>query len=272
MDLEAISRARHRLGAALADAPDSAAAHIDLATACVLEFEASRVKAAPDTNRLDEALLHAGAACGIDPRSGQAWSMLALVQQKKGEVAGALASASKAATLDGNDWRHLLRLGFACWGEERLRAAHRLKQVAPDFAGAHWLEATVLSARRAFDAAIETLRIGGALQDAQRTHAGPFNAVGLHLLHGSVLAAVGRVSDALEELSRELADADEHHLYSRECCANTWYATGALHRRCGSCDDADHAFRHALALVPGHALARIGVAALAGDPISDIID
>ena len=271
MDVEAVSHARQRLVAALADASDSAAAHIDLATACILEFEATRVKAAPDTSRLDEALAHAETACRIDPRSGQAWSTLALVQQKSGDVADALASASKAATLDGNDWRHLLRLGFACWGEERLRAAHRLKQVAPDFAGAHWLEATVLIARRAFDAAIETLRAGAALQDAQRKHAGPFNAVGLHLLHGSVLGGLGRVDDALEELSRELARADERHLYSRECCANSWYAAGALHRRSGRCDDADRAFRRALALVPGHALARIGLAALSGEPIPESI-
>ena len=77
MDLEAVSRARHLLRAALPAAPDSAAAHIDLATACVLEFEAIRVKDAPDTSGLDEALRNAEAACRIAPRSGQAWSMLA---------------------------------------------------------------------------------------------------------------------------------------------------------------------------------------------------
>jgi hypothetical protein len=34
------------------------------------------------------------------------------------------------------------------------------------------------------------------------------NAVGLHLLHGLVLAALGRHDEALEELTRELACAD----------------------------------------------------------------
>ena len=36
---------------------------------------------------------------------------------------------------------------------------------------------------------------------------------------------------ALESLERELSFEASGHLYARECCANTWYAIGALHQR-----------------------------------------
>src|SRR5436309_486084 len=80
---------------------------------------------------------------------------------------------------------------FVSWGEERLRAAHRVLTLCPGLALAYWFAATVFVARQAFDAALVELRAGCASQDAQRRETGRFNAVGLHLLHGLVLAAQG---------------------------------------------------------------------------------
>ena len=62
-------------------------------------------------------------------------------------------------------------------------------------------------ARNAFDAALDHLRAGCAAQDAQQAgyrKRAPFTAVGLHLLHGLVLAARGDLTAARGALTREL--------------------------------------------------------------------
>jgi hypothetical protein len=92
------------------------------------------------------------------------------------------------------------------------------------------------------DAALETLREGCAAQDRQQGETSRLHAVGLHLLHGLVLAAQGRVDAALQALERERSSADDGHVYARECCANSWYASGALRYQEGRRDEADAAF------------------------------
>ena len=116
-------------------------------------------------------------------------------------------------------------------------------------------------ARQAFDRAIEHLQAGCVAQDAQRKQTGRFSAVGLHLLHGLVLAARGASDEALEEFGRELTLAHEGHVYARECGANTWYACGALRLREGLRDQAKAAFHEALKRVPTHPMATVGLAA-----------
>jgi tetratricopeptide (TPR) repeat protein len=133
--------------------------------------------------------------------------------------------------------------------------------LCPGLALAYWFSASVFVARQAFDAAADQLRAGCASQDAQRRESGRFNAVGLHLLYGLVMAAQGAEEHALEEFARELAFEDEGQLYARECCANTWYAFGAIRLRQDRRADAVAAFQGALNRVPGHALASVGLAA-----------
>ena len=48
------------------------------------------------------------------------------------------------------------------------------------------------------------------------------------------------------------------HLYARECCANTWYAIGALRLRQGKKTEAQQAFAQALERVPNHRLVADG--------------
>ena len=134
---------------------------------------------------------------------------------RSGSAGEAIAAARKAVTLDPGNWRHHLRLAFVGWGEERLRAAHRVLTLCPGLALAHWFAATVFVARQAFDAATEELRIGCASQDAQRTESGRFKAVGLHLLLGLVLAARGDEGAALDEFTRELEFEGDGQLYAR---------------------------------------------------------
>ncbi len=267
LDRDAVSRARQAFEAALRTAPDYAAAHIGMANACVLAFESTRADIAPDIASLRDAARHAREGCRFDPASGEAWSTLAFVLHRSGDPREAIAAARKAVSIDPDDWRHYLRLAFVSWGEERLRAAHRVLTLCPGLALAYWFAATVFVARQAFEAALEELRAGCASQDAQRRETGRFNAVGLHLLHGLVLAAQGDPHGALEEFGRETAFETDGQLYARECSANTWYARGATLLHQGRRDEAKAAFHEALKRVPGHALAAVGAGAMS--PLSD---
>ena len=264
LDRDALARARAAFAEALRGEPDDAAAHIGMANACALGFESTRTHASPDLEALRDAVHHAREGCRLDPSSGEAWSTLAFVLHRSGSAGEAIAAARKAVTLDPGNWRHHLRLAFVGWGEERLRAAHRVLTLCPGLALAHWFAATVFIARQAFDTALDELRPGCASQDAQRTEGGRFKAVGLHLLHGLVLAARGNEEGALQEFTRELEFEADGQLYARECSANTWYAIGAIHLRNGRRADADAAFREALNRVPGHPLA----AALCGADVT----
>jgi DNA-binding winged helix-turn-helix (wHTH) protein len=266
LDRGAIVRARQAFETALTAAPDYPAAHIGMANACVLAFESTRVDAAPDLAALQQADRHAREGCRLDPSSGDAWSTLGFVLHRNGNPREATAAVRKAVRLEPEDWRHYVRLAFVTWGEERLRAAHRALTLCPGLALGHWFAATVFVARQAFDTAIEHLHAGCAAQDTQWKETGRFRAVGLHLLHGLVLAARGASIKALEEFERELALENEGHVYARECGANTWYACGALRLRQGLRDEAEAAFHEALKRVPGHAMAAVGLAAVSPSP------
>ena len=255
LDRNALTRACTAFAQALHAEPDYAAAHVGMANAFALSFESTRAHAAPDVEALRRAEHHAREGCRLDPSSAEAWSTLAFVLHRSSTTAEAIAAARKAVTLDAGNWHHHLRLAFVSWGEERMRAAHRVLALCPGLALAHWFAATVFVARQAFDAAVEELRAGCASQDAQRTDIGRFKAVGLHLLHGLVLAARSDEDGALEQFTRELDFEGDGQLYARECAANTWYAIGALHLRAGRREDAEAASREALNRVPGHRLA-----------------
>jgi hypothetical protein len=83
-----------------------------------------------------------------------------------------------------------------------------------------------------------------------------------------VYLARGDEHRAFESLERELSFESSGHLYARECCANAWYAIGALHARKQRRTEAVAAFQQALARVPKHPLANLGLGILkAGAPM-----
>jgi DNA-binding winged helix-turn-helix (wHTH) protein len=263
LDLAAVRRALLVFEEAVSLAPDHAAAHIGLANACAMLFESTRTDAAPDLAVLQRAHVHALTACDLDGVSGDAWSTLAFVLHRLGEGDSSIAAARRAIALERDEWRHWLVLASVSWGGQRLRAARRVMGMYEGLAFAHWFAATVYVARGDFDEALAELRAGCAAQDAQRQQTDRFHAVGLHLLHGLVLAALGRDEEALEELARERACLDAGHIYARECSANCCYAIGAIRLRLGQ-GRAAAAFQEALTCVPGHVFAAIGLAAASG--------
>jgi len=262
LDRDAIQRARRAFEDVVRAAPDYAAAHIGLANACAYAFESTRADVEPDVAALALAIKHSAKGCELAPASADAWSTRAFVLGLNGDTHDAEAAACKAVDLDPLDWRHAMRLSYVSWGETRLRAARRVLTLCPGLALAHYLMATVFVARAAFDAALELLQEGCAAQDAQLKSTGSYPGLGLHLHRGRVLAAMGHVDAAIDELARELDAPHRGQLYARECLANTWYTLGALHLRQGRGDAAAAAFHEALKVLPAHLYA---TAALGGD-------
>jgi len=261
---EQVRRAREVFEDALLSVPDHASAHVGLANACVMQFEMTRADPAPDTAALAMAADHAREACRLDPRFGEAWATLGMVLDRTGARLDALAASKRAVTLEPDNWQHHFRLAYVSWGEERLRAAHRTLALLPGFPLAHWLAATVHVARQLFDEAERDLTAALASQAGKATGDRRFSSVALHWLRGLLHLARGDETRALEEFELELSLEDAGHLYARECCANTWYAIGALRLRQGRPADARAAFERAMARVAGHPMASVGLAAAAG--------
>ena len=261
LDRDIILGARETLRDAVRRAPHYGPAHVDVAMACGLLFESTTLDVQPDVATLAEGLEHARIARELAPASVDVWSASAFLLRLQGANEEAAAAAGKATSLDPQNPRHLLLLGYASWGHDRIEAARRLLALHPGLALGHWLIATVLISRGAFPAAREEIRLGCAAQDIHPKRAG-LPALGLHLLDGLVHAAHGRPDDGLDALMRELPFTDSSQVYARECAANTWYGIGAIYRRQGKHGDADHALIRALAIAPGHVEAH---AALTGE-------
>jgi DNA-binding winged helix-turn-helix (wHTH) protein len=253
-----IARALDVFEGAVAAVPESASAHLGLANACLMRFETTRADPAPDVSALTRAIQHARDACRLEPASAEAWATLGFVLARTAHRVDALAAANRAASLEPDNWRHHFRLAYVSWGEARLRAAHRALALLPGFPLAHWLAATVYVARQALDEAERELA-AGVVPDL--AHA-KFGAVALHWLRGLVLLARGDETGALAAFDQELAGEGTGHLYSRECCANTWYAIGAVRTRQGRTREATDAFGQALNRIADHPLA---LAALSRD-------
>jgi DNA-binding winged helix-turn-helix (wHTH) protein len=255
-----VARALDVFESAVAAVPEYAAAHVGLATACLMRFEATRADPAPDASALARAVHHAREACRLDPSWAEAWATLGFALGRTPRHVDAIAAANRAAALEPGNWRHHFRLANVSWGEARLRAAQRTLTLLPDFPLAHWLAATVHVARQALDEAERELAAGLA-SDLARAK---FGAVALHWLRGLIHLARGNEEGALAEFERELEGEAAGHLYARECCANTWYAIGALRTRQGRPQDAAAAFESALDRIARHPMA---LAALDRDPV-----
>lgn len=263
-----ILHAREVFDRLLAAAPEQPLAHVGLANACAMQFETTRADERPDLAALERAARHAREGCRLDPHSGEAWATLGFVLDRSGQHTDAVAALRRAVALEPDNWRHHVRLAYASWGEERLRAARRTLTLLPGLPLAHWLAATVHVARHVLDEAERELTSGIGMRERQGEHV-RFSAVALHWLRGLIHLARGAEEAALADFERELSYEAAGHLYGRECCANTWYAIGVLRARQDRMAEARHAFAQAIARVAAHPLAHLTLAAASaasGDP------
>ena len=248
-----VAEARAAFERLLQSAPHDTTGHVGLANACVMQFEATRADLAPDVAALMVAAHHAQEACRLDPGNAEAWATRAFVLDRMGQGQEARASAARAVSLEPDNWRHHFRLALVSWGEARLRAARRTQALLPGMPLAHWLAATVHVARQVFDEAERELAIG--IDSMRATHDdgdAKFPGVALEWLAGLIRLRRGDEAGALEHFARELGRADHEHLYTREVCASTWYAIGAVHLRHERRQEAAAAFRQALDRVARH--------------------
>jgi DNA-binding winged helix-turn-helix (wHTH) protein len=254
-----VAQARQVFEEVLATTPEHASPHIGLASACAMQFEMTRADAAPDVEALAASARHAREACRLDPSSGEAWATLGFVLERTGNRVDAIAAAKRAVVLEPDNWRHHFRLSIVSWGDERLRAAHRTLALLPDFPLAHWLAATVHVARQA-DREAERELSAGLRSDAGQVK---FGSVALHWLLGLILLARGDDAGAMKEFEQELAAEHGGHLYARECCANTWYAIGAMRLQQNRISEAGDAFQQAIQRVARHPMAQVALASIA---------
>ncbi|MEQ1757573.1 MAG: winged helix-turn-helix domain-containing protein [Vicinamibacterales bacterium] len=234
LNLEQVSEASQAFVDILERDPEEARAHIGMANVRLLRFESTRTDAEPDRAALAEAETHAREACRLTPESADAWGTLALVRHRQGHGLDGLAAARRAVMLDPENWLHDIRLAAVTWGGERLRAVRSAQCKHDRIPLACWFAATVFVARGKFDRAIEELRKGCTMSEvASPTR---YSAVGLHLLQGLILTAMGDDDAALAEFSFELAGIDPRHVYGREAIATTTYSQSATHFRNGRLD------------------------------------
>jgi DNA-binding winged helix-turn-helix (wHTH) protein len=263
LERDQILRAREVFAQIVAANPDVASAHVGLANAYALQFEMTRADESPAVDALQLAVQHGYEACRLDTENAEAWSTLTFILERVGRHTDAVAAGRRAIALEPDNWRHHFRLASTAWGEERLRAARRTLALVPGFALAHWLAASVMVARGMLDDAARELAAGVAAQGRGGADSA-FSGVALHWLLGLIHLSRQDGERALAEFDRELANEAIGHLYSRECCANTWYAIGAWHLRHARMADAVAAFDRTLHRVPKHAMAQLGRSVAAG--------
>jgi DNA-binding winged helix-turn-helix (wHTH) protein len=259
LDIREMPAAIRDFERAVAADPRYAPAHAGLASAELVLFETTRAGNEPAAERLARAIEHARGAVALDDSHAEAHATLALVLVSASEMPEAAAEARRAVSIDPANWRHLFRLCYATWGEERLRAASRMLDAFPDFAFAHFQIAMVHVARGRLTDAETVLRQGAAVQDRQIGRGGRFPALGLHWLLGLVRLTLDDVDEALAEFDREEALAEPHRLYGRE------YAMSARYGRAWAClkakrvRDAIVWFERSLELYPQHAQSELGL-------------
>jgi len=263
LSVDRVIEASRAFDTVLAASPDNAAAHIGMATSYAMRFEMTRADPAPDLDALAAAINHARESCRLDPRYGEAWATLGFVLDRTGAGVDAVAALSRAVSLEPDNWRHHLRLAAVSWGEARLRAARRTLALLPGCPLAHWLAATVHVARQSLDEAERELTAGSAAVGAAGAET-RFSGVALEWLLGLIRLSRGDAASAQEHFDRELAVEAGGHLYARECCANVWYAIGAMRWRAGDREAATAAFAQALRRVERHPLASILMAGASG--------
>ena len=181
-----------------------------------------------------------------------------------GRAAEALTAARRAVALEPRYWGNQFRLAHAAWGEERLQALGRARDLYQDFPFVHFEMAMVHIARGHLDRAERVLREGTVVQDRQADRKQRYPAKGLHWLLGLVRLSSGDTAEALREFDCELASGT-WQLYGREFAMNAHDGAGFAHLDASEPGPAIEQFTKALELFPEHArsLAGLGAARIA---------
>ncbi len=240
--------------------PKYAAAHVGLANATFWQYEMSRARNQPDAGLLARAVDHVRRAIELERDLADAYATLSFLLMSGGRAAEALTAARRAVALEPRYWGNQFRLAHAAWGEERLQALARARDLYQDFPFVHFEMAMVHIARGHLDRAEPVLREGTVVQDRQADRKQRYPAKGLHWLLGLVRLASGDTAEALREFEREHASGTRQ-LYAREFAMNAHDGAGFAHLDAGEPAPAIAEFTKALELFPEHARSLVGLGA-----------
>jgi adenylate cyclase len=248
--------------------PRYAAAHVGLANARFWQYEMSRARNQPDGGLLARAVDHVRRAIELERDLADGYATLSFLLLSGGRAAEALTAARRAVALEPRYWGNQFRLAHAAWGEERLQALGRARDLYQDFPFVHFEMAMVHIARGHLDRAEPVLREGTVVQDRQADRKQRYPAKGLHWLLGLVRLASGDTGEAKQEFEREIASGT-WQLYGREFAMNAHDGAGFAHLDAGAPGLAIEQFKKALELFPDHARSLVGLGAAlnaAADP------
>jgi DNA-binding winged helix-turn-helix (wHTH) protein/tetratricopeptide (TPR) repeat protein len=237
-----------------------AAAHVGLANARFWQYEMSRARNQPEAALLAQSIDHVRRAIELERDLAEAHATLSFLLMSGGRAQEALAAARRAVTLEPRYWGNQFRLAHAAWGEERLQALSRARDLYQDFPFIHFEMAMVHIARGHLDRAEGVLREGTIVQDRQADRKQRYPAKGLHWLLGLVRLAAGDVNESRQEFEREISSGT-WQLYAREFAMNAHDGAGFVSLRTGETSHAVDAFGRALELFPDHARSLIGLGA-----------
>jgi DNA-binding winged helix-turn-helix (wHTH) protein/Tfp pilus assembly protein PilF len=240
--------------------PRYAAAHVGLANARFWQYEMSRARNQPDGGLLARAVDHVRRAIELERDLADAYATLSFLLMSGGRAAEALTAARRAVALEPRYWGNQFRLAHAAWGEERLQALGRARDLYQDFPFVHFEMAMVHIARGHLDQAEPVLREGTVVQDRQADRKQRYPAKGLHWLLGLVRLASGDTSEALGEFEREISSGT-WQLYGREFAMNAHDGAGFAYLDAGAPAPAIEHFKKALELFPDHARSLVGLGA-----------
>jgi DNA-binding winged helix-turn-helix (wHTH) protein/tetratricopeptide (TPR) repeat protein len=243
--------------------PKYGAAHVGLANARFWQYEMSRARNQPEAALLARAVDHARKAIELERDLADAHATLSFLLMGAGRAEEALAAARRAVALEPRYWGNQFRLAHAAWGEERLQALARARDLYSDFPFVHFEMAMVHIARCHLERAEPVLREGTVVQDRQADRKQRYPAKGLHWLLGLVRLACGDSTEALAEFEREIASGSRQ-LYGPEFAMNAHDGAGFAYLTRREPDAAVAAFRKALALFPDHARSLVGLGAALG--------
>jgi DNA-binding winged helix-turn-helix (wHTH) protein/Tfp pilus assembly protein PilF len=255
---------------AIALDPRYAAAYVGLANARFWQYESSRARNQPDAALLAQAIDHVRRAIELERDLADAHATLSFLLISGGRATEALAAARRAVALEPRYWGHHFRHAHAAWGDERLQALARTRDLYQEFPFVHFEMAMVHIARGHLDRAERVLREGTVVQDRQADRKQRYPAKGLHWLLGLVRLAAGDRDEAAVEFARELASGPRQ-LYAREFAMNAYDGAGFVELDAGRPERALEQFEKALALFPDHARSLVGLGAArqaAGDRVA----
>jgi tetratricopeptide (TPR) repeat protein len=208
--------------------------------------------AAHVAGRLEEAERGYRAVLATEPGHADAWHLLGVAAQQRGQAALAVEHIKRALTLGGAQSSYLTNLGIALQAtgrhDEAVAALEQASALDPGSFAAHFALGNALKSRGRPEDAVSSYQRALNLQ--------PDNASAYNNL-GSAVQSLGRLTEAAAHFRKAAALQPTH--------AKAHYNLGTVLKNAGKLEDAAAGFRRALALAPDMAEAHINLGAVLHD-------